>query len=338
SPDNLRALREALAYEQANSFQLMTEDAWLLPASGLAGYLAGLPTPLATELREQSEGFHRRAHDWCRKYNISIRQRVRGYVQLGRACRHAYPWPTVAILGICTVIGGERQSTLYGLLGDALDRLGTHDLAETTDRTKDMLRRTNRAIFADSVPVVLYALQCHNLRQQGRIDLAEALMAAPLPPLMDEMSATLISELVRGLDITSARERFAALSELTLRHFEREQRILSFNLGVRDWQAKPATRPPRGLGRLLAMREVEAPEVEAGEIVFRKQPLPSGFDMKDHRARVEVFGRLYVQSVTRTPTDYGAAVGYVEGRFGDGRVVGLLPDGPAPAFELDIPV
>ncbi len=46
------------------------------------------------------------------------------------------------------------------------------------DRTLNALRRTNRGVFADSVPVVLYALHIRALERDGQPELARALAEA----------------------------------------------------------------------------------------------------------------------------------------------------------------
>ncbi|WP_106092728.1 hypothetical protein [Enhygromyxa salina] len=347
---SLDQIRERTASPHAASFQLMTEDGWLIgpDPSALAAFTAGLPTSLATSVTTTQAQLQRNAHRWCTRFNTSMQARVRGYVALARACHYEYPWPVVAILGICAVVEGERRASVFGLLGDAAARLGSDGLARMSDRSKDMLRRTNRAIFADSVPTVIYALRCHNLTIGGQPELAQALLDAPLPPLMDETSRQLMRGLCAALRLADGPARFDALSQLTLEHFEREQRILSFNLGVRELESAPSrrggSRRPTLLSRLLNTNSTNAPVIHRGRVRFEAQALPTGFDIKHHRARVDVFGRLYVSSVTGSQADYRVAVTHVEQEFGDGHPFGgsvtgqpRYPHGGAPRCGLELP-
>lgn len=338
----LDQIRERSASPGAASFQLMTEDAWLIGPDhdALASFTRGLPASLGARVISTQAQLQLDGHRWCTRFNYGMRRRVQGYLALARACHYEYPWPIVAILGICSVVDGERRATLYGLLGDAAARLGRDGLARTSDRSKDMLRRTNRAIFADSVPTVVYALGCHNLSLDGQPELAQALLDAPLPPLMDETSRRLMRALGHGLQLADPHARFTALAELTLEHFEREQRILSFNLGVRELESAPehSSRAQTLVGRLLSTNTTAAPMIRDGRVRFEAQALPDGFDLKHHRARVELFGRLYVRSVTGSPSDYRVAVTHVERQFGDaGRERPRFPTGGAPHCELDLP-
>lgn len=279
------------------------------------------PAALRRAFVAEQEAFAREAVAWMQRYNWSMGLRVQGYMELGKACRWAYPWPVVAILGICQVMEGESQMRLYGTIGDAAARLRVGFLQQIVDGLKDVLRRTNRGIFADSVPTVLYALRCHDLRHAGRQDLAEALIFGPLPPLLDAQSRDLIRTLYEGLDEPDPEHRFVLLSRLTLAHFEREQRIFSFHMGAEVGRADRRARREPPLARLFTrVRKVPAPVIQrriTGRTVsFKPYRLPPGFDMRDHEARVAEFGKAFVESVTRERTDYRAAVRYVGRRFG----------------------
>ncbi|MCA9524326.1 MAG: hypothetical protein KC609_25335 [Myxococcales bacterium] len=329
--DELRARGDELT--DASSFRLEGDELWRLTGEEMAragtAWRERLSTSVPKAHRErflvEQRGFADEAQRFLGRYNSSVSRRVKGYVELGRRCRFEYPWPVVAILGICQVLEGVHKTYLYGLAarlfrGSALDRLA--------DETHDVLRRTNRGIFSDSVPTLLYALRLHRLRLAGESDLADSLRDGPLPPLMDEESRALISGLYAGLAIPDATERFRCLADLTLRHFGREQAIFSHHLGP------PSIRAPKGSSfqRLVELRSVPAPMVERGvlrrRVRFRPYALPPGFDIRDHAARVASFGDAFVRSVTAEAVDYQAAVDYVLRRFGEPEervVVGLYP-------------
>lgn len=318
-------LREAAGRGEAQSFELMGEGLALLrgahlrrAADAYAADMERVPERLRPAFEREQERVLSEAHHWLRRYNRSVHTRLRGYLELGRRCGFAYPWPVVAMLGICQVQSGLARSHAYALLGIAARRLRYRLLEELAEGIGDVLRRTNRGIFADSVPTVLYALHCTALRRQGDGELADALLTGPLPPVMDEECRALARELDRLLGGVNGPPRFQALAELTRRHFSREQEIFSHHIGVRPDRSP---RPVRGLvRRLTGLTEVPAPEVvrSAGgrRLVFRPYRLPPGFDIRDHAARVTEFRRAFVESVTGSEEDYQAAVDYVERRFG----------------------
>jgi hypothetical protein len=347
----VEALRELLGESGAGSFRLAGEDLALLPAARLVGAAAAyqaelrasVPAALQARFEDEQQRLLRTAHGWLRRYNRSLHGRVAGYLALGRLCRFEYPWPVVAVLGICQVLSGLSRNRLYGLLGPVAERVGVKDLWRAVEATEDILRRTNRGIFADSTPTVLLALRCHDLRTAGEREVAEALLAGPLPPIMDGECRTLARGLFEALALPDGRARFIALAALTLRHFDREQAIFTYQLG-------PAPRPPPRpsptaalLRRLFALRSVPAPVVErtllgGRRVVFRPFALPRGFDIYDHAARVEAFGRAFVGSVTADLEDYRAAVRYVVERFGrrgDGAEA-PFPNGGAPLTGMDV--
>jgi hypothetical protein len=244
-----------------------------------------------------------------------VHTRISGYLELGRRCDFRYPWPVVAILCICQVLTGISRNRLYGLVGRAAGRAGFHLLEEMVEGTEDVLRRTNRGIFADSVPTVLWALRAHRLAEAGRGELAEALLDGPLPPLMDAESRALAGALARGLTEPDAAARFAGLSKLTLRHFAREQAIFSYHMG------RKSPREAALVTRLSSVKEVPAPVIARGllgarRVAFRAYAMPPGFDMRDHDARVREFGRAFVTSITQDPDDYRTAAEWVIARFG----------------------
>jgi hypothetical protein len=140
------------------------------------------------------------------------------------------------------------------------------------------------------------------------------LLSGPLPITFDEESRALAGALCDGLGLPEP-ARFHMLSALTLRHFSREQAIFSYHLGARGGGKRS-----RLVDRLTRLRSVPAPVIvrrgRGRTVEFRPFALPAGFDMRDHDARVEAFGRAFVTSVTLEPEDYRAAVELVEQRFG----------------------
>jgi len=315
-------LRGRLGDPDAASFQLMGEDFALLSGAELrraAGdyerELATVPAPLREAFEREQWSLASEAHAFLRRYNRSVHARLAGYLEVGRRLRFQYPWPVVAMLGICQVITGIQRNRVYGLFGDAARRLGFRALEHLVEGTEDVLRRTNRGIFADSVPTVLLALRVDALRGRGEGPLAQALLEGPLPPLMDAESRGLARALADGLALDDGAERFATLSALTLRHFAREQAIFTYHMGA------PGRRESRWVERLSEVREVPAPVIARGltgrrRIAFKPFRLSPGFDMRDHQARVREFGRAFVSSVTGDLEDYRVAADYVVARFG----------------------
>jgi hypothetical protein len=319
-------LRDLLGTEAA-SFQLMGEDLTLIPGTALRAAaeryeaaLARVPPGLRETFQQEQLAAARAAHAFLRRYNRSMLTRLGGYLQLAARCDFAYPWPVVAMLGICAVRGGIARNRLYGLLGPAAGQLGVRALERLVEGTEDVLRRTNRGIFADSAPTVLLALRGHELRRRGEAALALALLEGPLPVLLDELSRAIARGIYDGLAIPAADERFRALADLTVRHFGREQAIFTHHLAS-PAQAEAGRRTSPWVRRFTALRSVPAPVVERrrggpGRLRFRTFALPAGFDVRDHDTRVELFGRAFVRSVTDRQEDYDVAVRYVRDRFG----------------------
>jgi hypothetical protein len=312
------ALRRRLEDPDAQSFQLLGDDLLALTGGDLADAAAAwraalerVPAPWRARVEAELTTLSRDTHRYVRKYNRSVHARVAGYVELGRRCRFVYPWPVVAILGIEQVLEGMRQNRVYGLLGEAARRLGWRALALVTDGSEDVLRRTNRGIFADSVPTVLLALRADALRAAGESELARLLLDGPLPPTFDDECRTLARALYEGLGIADDDERFATLARLTVRHFAREQAIFTYQIGPPPGRAQPVV-----IRRLLAIRSVPAPVVDGARVRLAPYALPSGFDLRDHAARVTLFGRAFVDAVTGTRADYRVAVEHVVRRWG----------------------
>ncbi len=341
-------LRARLRDPQAASFQLQNEDLWLLSGADLsaaAGAYAealerAVPGALRGRFEAEQRAFLSWAHGWLRRYNRDIHRRLEGYVALGRLCHFEYPWPVVAMLGLCAVLDGMSTMRLYGLLGRAAGRLGLPLIERVSEGLDDVLRRTNRGIFADSVPLVLLAVRCHALRARGEAALAEALLTGPPPPLLDEHAQALARRLSLALAEEEPEARFHLLASLTEQQFAREQAVFTHQLGLRPGR-QPAAYASTIEGLISNPRRVTAPSVANGwrgrRVVFRARPLPAGFDMRDHHRRVEVFSELFVRSVTACPGDYRAALTYSLGRFGGrgDRPRLDLPQGGTPPPRAD---
>ena len=320
------ALRRRLGDAGAQSFQLFGEDLLALSGGDLAEAAAAwraalerVDPALRARVEEELASLQQQALGFLRKYNRSVHGRLAGYVEIGRRCRFAYPWPVVAILGIEQVMEGMRHNRVYGIVGEAARRVGWRALAQLTDGSEDVLRRTNRGIFADSLPTVMLALRADALRRKGEAALAGALLDGPLPPTFDDECRALARALYDGLAIEEPGERFATLSRLTVRHFAREQAIFTHQIGP------PPSRPqPAVLRRLLAIRAVPAPIIDGTRVKLAPFSLPAGFDMRDHGARVSLFGRAFVDSITRSTGEYKIAAAHVVARWGRaGEVVSI---------------
>lgn len=311
------------------SFRWMGEDLWQLTgprlceaADAYREALRNVPATLREPLEREHASFAGEAVDWLRRYNRSVHARIAGYLALGRRSDFAYPWPVVAILGIVQVIDGLRRMHTYGVLGAAAQRAGWDQLERIAEASDDVLKRTNRGIFADSVPTVLYALRAAQRFAQGDEALGRALLDGPLPLAMDEESRALARGIAGGLAIADRHARFTALAELTAIHFRREQAIFTHHLGG-DRAERPSRRQS-ALGRRLSQpTAVPAPAIErdrrGARLVFRPYSLPPGFDMRDHDARVAVFTEAFVRSVTRDEDDFRLATEWVTARFEKSR-------------------
>ncbi len=305
------ALRARLGEPVAPSFRLMGEDLQLLTVDDALVALAdqrdkleSLAPELRARLATEERDLATEAHRWLRKYNRSLYGRVAGYVELGRRCEFLYPWPVVAILGIVQVMSGMDRARLYGLAGRVASRLGYPFYEQLGDASEDILRRTNRGIFADSVPTVLRALRAVELRETGDIHVADALVDGTAALLWDGESRALCRAIADGLAIADEAERFETLAKVTLEHFAREQSIFTHHIAARNRNRK-----------IPGARSVPAPVIARGRLAFRPYRLPRGFDLRDHSARVIEFGLAFVISVTRSLADYRIARDYVIARF-----------------------
>lgn len=293
-------LRKRLGNPQASSFMLMGEALQLVTVEDLTAAARAVPPALAAE--EAALGAE--AYEWLRKYNRSLYGRIAGYWALGEKLGFRYPWPVVAILGIVQVLGGMDRARLYGIAGRVASRFGFDEYEKLGDGSEDVLRRTNRGIFADSVPTVLRALRAEALIREGKRELADALVEGSGAVLWDEESRALCRRIVDGLLVEDEEQRFRALSATTLQHFSREQAIFTHHIGARSKKRK-----------LPPAKEVPAPVIERGKLRFEPFALPKGFDFRDHDARVEAFGRAFVTSVTGALAEYRVAVEWVRRRY-----------------------
>lgn len=320
------ALRARLGDPAANSFRLMGEDLALLTVDDVRAaaerQVAAIPAALRADLLAEEAALAAEAHRWLVRYNRSLYGRIAGYVALGEKLAYRYPWPVVAILGIVQVLEGMDRARVYGLagrvasrVGAAVDsvaaRLGYAELGARLgsyerlgDGSEDVLRRTNRGIFADSVPLVLRALRAHELHAAGKPDLAHGLVEGAAAVLWDADCTALCTAIVEGLALEDEGERFRHLSLTTLAHFGREQQIFTHHIASKSRRKLPSA------------TAIPAPVVRGGQLVFEPFPLPQGFDFRDHDARVQTFARAFVMSVTETLADYEVATRYVRARFG----------------------
>ena len=310
------ALERHLDRADASGFQLAGEGLWLLTGADLRRAareyderLATIPLELRARVESEHQAFGVTAWRWLERYNKSLEDRLKGYLAIGRALSFEYPWPVIAVLGVLTVRGGVRQSEGMRLLGAAIP-----GMLEVGDWMQDVLRRTNRGIFADSVPTTLLAVRCHALRESGEAPLAEALLSGPHLPAMDDESQSLARALYQSLAVPNGAARFRALVELTLKQFDREQAIFTAQIGARRGGAIPVW--PERFARVTRLKSVDAPRIEAQALKFRSYPLPAGFDIRNHRARTERFGHAFVTAVTGTIGDYKVAVEEVMKRYG----------------------
>lgn len=302
------ALRSRLANPHASSFMLMGEDLAALTVEDLraaaAAHDAAIPEDLRVDLLREEASLARECHAWLKKYNRSLYGRIAGYVELGKKIDWKYPWPVVAVLGIVQVLGGMDRARVYGLAGRLASRVGYDWLEKLGDGSEDVLRRTNRGIFADSVPTVLRAIRAYQLGRDGSPDLAEALIEGHGAVLWDAESAALCKAIADGLAIADRDLQFVVLSEATRRHFAREQAIFTHHIAAKTKKKK-----------LPVAKSLPAPRIERGKLVWKPFALPAGFDFRDHDVRVSAFEDAFVRSVTGSRDDYAVATSWVNRRF-----------------------
>jgi hypothetical protein len=315
--------RLSLHFPNAKSFQLQGEDLVLLGGEHLVAVAEDwrheldqrVPVPMQLAFLREQAAAAAEAHRWLRRYNVSLHDRIAGYLALADRVED-YPWPIVAILGLMEVRGSISRFGALTAGSPLLARFGQARWTRMADRTLDILRRTNRGIFADSVPLVLYALHVRALEHDGQHELARALVHGPLPPVWDAAQAAVLVRLVDGLREPDPERRFRSLADLTVDQFEREQQVFTHHLGGdRPTAERPARRPTRGAAARvqawLAPPHVRAPRIQhskgARQLVFAECPLPPEFDLRNHAARVELFSEVFVRSVLGSRADYSCA-------------------------------
>ncbi|MBX7101461.1 MAG: hypothetical protein K1X89_27345 [Myxococcaceae bacterium] len=312
-----RALGKAMAEKDASSHQLSGEALWLLTGADLRraadeyqAQLSALPPKVRARVEEEHERFAPLAHRWLERFNRSLETRLQGYAAMGSLLAWEYPWPVVAILGVLVVRDGMRRTEALRLIGSAVQ-----PVMEVGDWMQDVLRRTNRGIFGDSIPTTLFAVRCHHLRLSGEAEVAQALLDGPLPPAMDEESRALMRGLYDALGLVEGEARFRALAELTFRHFDREQSVFTAQMGAKRSEV---TAPPSSFlaSQLTKLPFVDAPRIVKGKLRFGTYKLGFDFNVRDHAQRCERFGAAFVRAVTGTSDDYRAATAYVTERFG----------------------
>jgi hypothetical protein len=335
------ALTRTLNLTDASSFRLSGEELWLVTGADLkraaeewSSGLERVPQSLRSALEAEHAELARVAHHWLTTFNGSLEARLRGYAAVGRAYAWEFPWPSVAILGVLQVRGGMRQTEALRLFG-----LAASGLLEVGDWMQDVLRRTNRGIFCDSVPCALWALRCAVLRREGKVELASALLDGPLPPAMDEESRALARGVDKAMQLRDGAERFGALAAMTVRQFDREQAVFTAQMG--SLRGGGAGVRPRGLPawsalqlRLTQLKKVDAPKVERGRYRTRPYVFPPGFDVRDHRQRSEQFRKAFVDAITGSLDDYRVAVSEVLKRWPGGRIPRFDGPTPLPAWSL----
>ncbi|MFN0248899.1 MAG: hypothetical protein ACKV2T_18560 [Kofleriaceae bacterium] len=245
--------------------------------------------------------------------------RARVYGLVGRAASRvarvttrvgAFASQTTARVGAFASHGGAFGAFAHDAVGrldtmatGAAERLGGFE--RLGDGSEDVLRRTNRGIFADSVPLVLRALRAEALMRAGNPELARGLLDGAAAVLWDRDSMALCTAIAEGLILDDRAEQFGWLALTTISHFGREQQIFTHHIASTSRRKLPAA------------TSVPAPVVEAGRLVWKPFALPQGFDFRDHEARVEAFAQAFVMSVTGSPEDYAVATAYVKNRFGN---------------------
>jgi hypothetical protein len=309
------SLQRALAPADASSFRLTNDELWLVTGADLKKAadeyeqaMSRLKPDLRKRVAEEHVELATATWKWLRRFNISMEERMAGYSAMGRAFGWEYPWPAVAVLGVMTVRGGVRQSELIRLAGSAV-RL----VLEVGDWMQDVLRRTNRQIFCDSIPSALWALRCHGLRQAGESMVADALLDGPLPPAMDEECRSVIRNLDASLRLEKSEERFVALTEMTMKQFDREQAVFTAGMGSMRNGRIPSWEPWRL--RFTRLKKVDAPVIRGGKLVFEPYALPKDFEVRNHGQRTEIFGKAFVRAITGSMTDFRVAVDEVAKRF-----------------------
>ncbi|NUO53736.1 MAG: hypothetical protein HOV80_33225 [Polyangiaceae bacterium] len=315
----IQQLRRVIADPTARSFRVVGDDFHGLTFADLKAAAAEyddalrvVPSALRETVKSEHEAHAREVQLTLRASSRDVYQRVRGYLAVAQRTGFELVWPTVAALGISQILAGAGAYRLVSLLGEYANALGYDGVSELSAAIDDMVRRANRSIYADSISTSLFALRCVALRRSGRSALADALLAGPPPLTMDEQSWRIVRSIDLAASIDDGKARFTELARIAFDEFEREQAALTYHLdgrlelrGAPDW-----------IQKRLRIQSVTLPVIEGGRLSFRKELLPDGFDLTDHRARVEGPGRAFFDAVTQSPEAFRATVAYVVRRFG----------------------
>jgi hypothetical protein len=309
------AMKRSLEPADASSFRLSSDELWLVTGADLkkaADEYEKAMSQVKPDLRKRVVDEHLElataSWKWLRKHNVSLEERLAGYSAMGRAFGWEYPWPAVAVLSTLTLRTGLRRSEAMRAAG-----LAVRPVLEVGDWLQDVLRRSNRGMFADAIPTALWALRCHGLRQKGEGMVAEALLDGPLPPAMDEECRSVIRNLDASLRLESAQERFVALTNMTSKQLDREQAVITAALGSMRNGRNPSWEPWRL--RFTRMKKVEAPVVRGGKVVFEDFALPKEFEVRSHGERLAVFEKAYLKPLTGSIADFKVAAAEVARRF-----------------------
>ena len=160
----------------------------------------------------------------------------------------------------------------------------------------------------------------------------ETPLEGPLLPAMDEESRGRARKLYDALGIEGAEQRFRALADLTAAHFDREQAVFTAGMGATRSGAAPRWPPLKE--RLTRLTTVNAPTVREERLKFEAWSLPKGFDVRDHQARAEQFGRAFVRSITGSIDVYRVAAAEVIRRY-DGSEPPRYINGSARLLDWD---
>jgi hypothetical protein len=309
------ALRRAFEPADASSFRLSSDELWLVTGADLkkaADEYDQAMSKVKPDLRKRLVDEHvelaTATWKWLRKFNVSMEERMAGYSALGRAFAWEYPWPAVAVFGTLAMRTGLRQSEALRLAGSAV-----RPVLEVGDWMQDVLRRTTRGVFADSIPAALWALRCHCLRQAGESMVADALLDGPLPPAMDDENLSVMRNLDATLKLENAEQRFSALTDMSMKQFDRDQAVFTGALGSMRNGRLPSWEPWRV--RFTRMKKVEAPVIRGEKLVLEPFALPRDFEVRNHGQRTELFGQAFVSSITGSIKDFKVAVADVSKRF-----------------------
>lgn len=323
------ALKKSLGANDSSSFLLSSDELWLVTGADLRKAadeydqaLSRVKPDLRKRLAEEHVELATASWKWLRRFNVSLEERLAGYSAMGRAFGWEYPWPAVAVLSMMTLRAGLRQSEAFRLAGMAV-----RPVLEVGDWLQDVLRRSNRGMFADAIPTALWALRCHGLRQKGEGMVADALLDGPLPPAMDEECRSVLRNLDAALRLTNAGERFFALTRMTAKQLEREQAVITAHLGAQRNGRNPSWEPWRF--RFTRMKKVEAPVIRGGKVSFEGFALPKDFEIRNHGQRTELFCKAFLEPLTGSIADFKVAVAEVARRYPP-KAPPAFQDGPLP--------